>query len=36
MVALAGVQMKLQVTDTWACDDCWAEFTPRSGLTGHP
>ena len=25
-VALSGMQMKLQVTDTWACDECWAEF----------
>lgn len=20
---VAGMQMKLQVDDTWACDDCW-------------
>jgi len=26
LVALAGVQMKVQVTDTWACDECWAWF----------
>ena len=25
-VALAGMQMKLQVSDTWACDACWADF----------
>lgn len=25
-VGLAGVQMKLQVSDTWACDECWAAF----------
>lgn len=25
-VALAGVMMKVQVTDTWACDDCWDAF----------
>lgn len=25
-VALAGMQMKLQVTDTWACDECWTQF----------
>lgn len=22
-VALAGVQMKFQATNTWACDECW-------------
>jgi len=26
LVALAGVQMKMQVSDTWACDDHWIEF----------
>jgi len=26
-VALAGVQMKLSVDDTFACDECWAEFS---------
>jgi len=25
-VALTGMQMKLQVQDTWACDECWEEF----------
>lgn len=25
-VALSGMQMKLQVQDTWACDECWEEF----------
>lgn len=29
-VALAGMQMKVQVTETYACDECWAEFKPRS------
>lgn len=23
---LAGVQLKLSVDITWACDDCWAKF----------
>jgi len=23
---LAGVQMKLEVSETWACDECWAWF----------
>jgi len=26
LVSLAGMQMKLQVQDTWACDDCWLKF----------
>lgn len=25
-VALAGVQMKLEVTESWACEECWVEF----------
>lgn len=25
-VALAGVQMKLEMDETWACDECWAAF----------
>jgi hypothetical protein len=25
-VALAGMQPKLQVTETWACDACWGSF----------
>ena len=25
-VALAGMQMKLEVTESWACEGCWAEF----------
>ena len=28
-VALAGAQMKLQMTDTWACDAHWHEFTSQ-------
>lgn len=24
--ALSGMQMKLVVTDTFACDECWAKF----------
>lgn len=26
-VALAGVQFKLQASDTWACDEHWAAFS---------
>lgn len=25
---LAGMQMKLVVQETWACDACWAEIQP--------
>lgn len=29
---VAGVQLKLEVAETWACDDCWAEPEPlRTG-----
>lgn len=26
LVALAGMTMKLQVTDTFACDSCWRKY----------
>lgn len=26
IVSLSGQQMKLEVSDTWACDECWASF----------
>jgi hypothetical protein len=26
-VSLAGMQMKVQTSDTWACDECWDIFT---------
>lgn len=26
---LAGMQMKLTVTETWACDECWERFRAR-------
>lgn len=26
-VGLAGMQLKFQVQDTWACDGCWAPFS---------
>lgn len=26
---LAGMQMKLGAKETWACDECWAEFSRR-------
>lgn len=29
LVALAGVQMKMQVEGTYACDECWAEFSQK-------
>lgn len=35
-VALAGVQMKLQADETWACDECWEgfkEFLKKNGMT---
>lgn len=25
-VALAGMQMKVQMTETWACEECWLLF----------
>ena len=25
--SLAGMQMKIEVTESWACDDCWAAFS---------
>lgn len=34
-VALAGVQMKFQVSETWACDRCWAWFLERTGATNE-
>lgn len=33
-VGLAGLQMKLQVSDTWACDECWAAFQQELGADG--
>lgn len=30
---VAGMQMKLEVRDTWACDECWVEAMPL--LTGQ-
>lgn len=26
MVGLAGMQDKFEVSDTWACDECWAKW----------
>lgn len=26
LVALAGMQAKLEVSDTWACDTCWIAY----------
>lgn len=25
-VALAGVQLKFEVSSTWACDECWEKY----------
>lgn len=30
-VALAGVQMKLEMSDTWACDECWEMYRKEYG-----
>lgn len=27
--SLAGVQTKFSMSQTWACDECWATFLPR-------
>ena len=35
-VAIAGVQMKVQVSDTWACDECWLSSPPSSSGPGSP
>ena len=29
LASLAGVQMKIAVHESWACDECWAEFQKR-------
>ena len=34
MVALPGVQFKVQMSDTWACDACWAEFQQQCANEG--
>lgn len=26
MLPLAGYQLKMDAKDTWACDNCWAEW----------
>lgn len=26
IVSLAGMQMKFDICDTWACDECWDSF----------
>lgn len=36
LVSLSGVQMKVQVTDTWACDDCWEKFHTKLQPTPTP
>ncbi len=32
IVSLAGIQMKLEVTDTWACNECWEEYEKSTKL----
>jgi hypothetical protein len=27
--ALAGAQMKASASNTWACDECWAQFSKQ-------
>ena len=27
--ALAGMQLKFEVRDTWACDECWEDFSKK-------
>lgn len=27
--SLAGVQPKMVAADTWACDECWADFSAQ-------
>lgn len=34
MVGLAGMQMKLEASETWACDACWAEFQQQRANEG--
>lgn len=26
LIAIAGIQMKVEVSSTWACDECWEKF----------
>lgn len=32
-VCLSGMQMKLGVSETWACDECWEEFKAMMKVT---
>jgi hypothetical protein len=34
VTCLAGMQMKLGLRDTWACDECWAQYLEY--LKGEP
>ena len=34
MVGLAGMQFKVQMTDTWACDECWQAFLAQLEADG--
>lgn len=33
---VAGVQLKLEVAETWACDECWAEARQQWHGLGQP
>lgn len=33
LVALSGITMKVEVTDTWACDGCWSAYLSAQGAT---
>lgn len=33
-VALTGVMMKLEMTETWACDECWKRFIEALAAEG--
>jgi len=35
MPALAGMHMKVQVTETWACDACWTEYNPKTAAVAQ-
>jgi hypothetical protein len=35
-VTMEGEHLKFQTTDTWACNECWAEFTEYLDENGAP
>jgi hypothetical protein len=34
LAALAGFQMKVVATETWACDECWEKFSKQLAPQG--